>query len=557
MLKKCSSEEYLKNLEKAKSFFSGIKNTYEKSTFEASSEASFDELKKTSKKVKHDTNAVIFYGVGLGLFYETLRKWLKEDRARRLVLLEDSEESLNNFLRSSLASEILANPQVNILFSDDEDFLLKKFAWENVLLKVEILAHPNYLKERAERFLALKDKITSFLYGANLIVGDYSDFGEIHFRNTFKNLLATSELFLVKDFKGKFKGIPAIVCGAGPSVLKNIAFIDRLKDKALIISGGAGLNILSNHNIKPHFAVNIDKIAPRERFEKTKHLDMPYFVQMQLSYENYLTISSKKILLPPNDSYPLENFVYQNLKIDQEGFEIGWSVGSAMVSVAAFLGCSPIIFTGLDFCFEKSKYPENVSLGKAVELVETTDVFGNRVFTQKDFVLSKQWLEVFAKEKKESLLINANEGGLEIKDISRKSFNDLLNENMFKTDIYGKDKIETFINSLNPVSIKEESVKEVISQIRGSVERSLALCDKMILNIDELCRSSNFSFKEFEGEIFYSAHLLVLWNIFSFVISRDVVNQKKIVDKDIAIFMNKIIFCKNVSEKYIALLNSI
>lgn len=557
MINKCSHEEYLQNLEKVKNFFKGPKNITEVGAIDISSESLLDELKKIAKKIKHDTNTVIFYGVGLGLFYEVAKKWLREDRARRLVFIEDSDKEFNNFLNSSLASAILDNPQVNILFVEEDDFLLKKMAWEHVLLKAEILAHPIYLKKSSQRFLVLKEKIFSLLYGANLIVGDYSDFGELHFKNTLKNLLSTKELFLAKDFKDKFKDVPAIICGGGPSTLKNISYINELQDKALVISGGAGLNILANHNLKPHFAVNIDKTLPHKRFEKTKHLDMPYFVQLQLSFENYASISSKKILLPPSGSYPLENFIYKNLRIDQESFEIGWSVGSAMVAIAAYLGCNPIVFTGLDFCFEKNKYPEEIPQGQPVELIETTDFFGNRVFTQKDFILSKEWLENFTKEAKEGSVINANDGGLLVKGILRKPLKDLLNENSFKTIFKGNDKIETLMQSPISILLQKEEVKEVIAKLKHSVSSCLRICDEMILKIDELCRSSNFSFKQFESEIFYSDHLLPLWNIFSHIIYRDVINQKQAVNKDIAIFMNKIIFCKNVSEKFLKLLESV
>jgi hypothetical protein len=555
MITQCSEDQYLKNFEKGKERFPGNFCDCQKLPFDAKGDGSLEEHLKVVKKLAVDTETIICYGLGLGLFFLAAKKWLKKERGRRLIFLEETHFSLNHFFRSSLAHEILHDSQVEIYFLEGENFLIKKIAWDNVLLKVEVVMSPFNTEKGLTRFLEIKEKITNHLLGVNLLLGDYSDFGLLHFQNVLKNLEATSSLFLSSDLKGRFKNIPAIICGAGPSIAKSKDILKGMEKKALIFSGGAALNILQSANIFPHFAANIDKRAPNTRFEKIKGLSVPHFLQLQMSHENYLSVSTDKILLPHSGSYPLEGYLYESLGLSQEMFEIGWTVGSALVAITTYLGCNPIIFIGLDFCYTANKYPENIPSNDQIEIVETKDIFGNRVFSQKDWLLAKNWIEDLVKEKREKIsFINCSEGILskDIPSMTLEEASHLLDEGLNIDEL-----VEKSLFALSKRMLDKKEVAKVLSELKKSVENSLFLCEEKLKNIEALFSSNHLSFQEFEKEIFYLFHLFPLWNIFSPVIKREVINQKKGVDPNLALFLNQIIFYKTIAEKFLPLLATI
>ena len=73
----------------------------------------------------------------------------------------------------------------------------------------------------------------------------------------FKYLLTTPNILREKD---QFKGIPALIVAAGPSLLDEIENIREIKDKGLayIFSAGSGLVPLLNNGIYPDAATSYD-----------------------------------------------------------------------------------------------------------------------------------------------------------------------------------------------------------------------------------------------------------------------------------------------------------
>ena len=403
-ISECSIEQYEKNLKKAKKFFDP--NNFGPNDFGPNDFGQcLNKEKKLLKKINKDTDVVFIYGIEFGIYYLSLKKWLDENKNRQLIFLEDDLSEIDKFLKTNIAKSVLENKQVKIYFyfflENNFDFILKKIAWETILLKYEILASPLYLERKKAKFFEIKKKLLNAIYAVHLIYSDYSDFGSIYLKNVFQNLLNTKKIKLINSLKKSFfKDIPAIICGAGPSLEKNISLLDDLKDKALIFAGGTALNILNKNDIMPHFAASIDRQSPHDKFKESKSFYIPFFLQMQMSHQNYSLIHGDKILIPSYGAYGLEDWIYEELGLGKkDSFEIGWTVGTALISIAKSLGCNPIIFLGMDFCYEKEKYSIKVAKDKTpCEPIEVLDIHNKVVFSQKDWILARDWIEDFVKE---------------------------------------------------------------------------------------------------------------------------------------------------------------
>lgn len=200
------------------------------------------------------------YGIGLGHYYFPLESWLSKDRERDLVFIEDNISVLRDFLKMDCACAILSHPQVHIRFNMDKkrwQTFLEECAHDFPVATVEMIALLSYKKHYHSKFYRMRLKLyrlTTLSYGVFIEGLRYN----ILFENLFLNFKRLPEVFWGNQLKNRFTDIPAIVCGAGPSLSKDIDYLYSLDNRALIFAGGSAITALSKHNICPHFGVAVD-----------------------------------------------------------------------------------------------------------------------------------------------------------------------------------------------------------------------------------------------------------------------------------------------------------
>ena len=90
-------------------------------------------------------------------------------------------------------------------------------------------------------------------------------FNELWKNNFQANLSAIQKNPGVIALTQKFKDIPAIIVGAGPSLDKNINLIGRAQGHSIIISSDAALKPLLSQGVVPSIVVSLD---PQEEVAK-------------------------------------------------------------------------------------------------------------------------------------------------------------------------------------------------------------------------------------------------------------------------------------------------
>ena len=190
---------------------------------------------------QEETLALYLSALGPPSWQEKILKWLENRPGRQIFLIPRDPHILHR-----LILPLIQHPKVLIT----SDF--KPLPWKHLFKPWEVMG-------------GNKDLIEGAILEAELTLSLYRDFGEGVLTNVFKNLDLHKRIKKGGDLKGQFNGIPAVICGAGPSLEKSFSELKEIQDRAVIIAGGSALAPLSRSHIPIHFAAAVDPDPPTER----------------------------------------------------------------------------------------------------------------------------------------------------------------------------------------------------------------------------------------------------------------------------------------------------
>ncbi len=489
----------------------------------------------------YNIQVICVYGRSDLKFHSFLKEWLDEDDERKVVFLEDDEkeyEELKKLIKKCFKSKNIKS----ILIQKDLEESLKQIAWDCSYLNIKVLK--SNIEKRNDNFTKISQILNDLHLGVNVTSYLYSDFGVKIFENVYNNLIKTDSFILFESLANKFKNIPAVISGAGPSLDKNIHLLKEAYNKALIFVGGSALNIFSKHNIRHHFSGFIDQLHLFRRFKNNYFFEDLFFYTNQMSHYNFSIVHSNKVLLSDYGAYPLKSWIYDQLNIKQDVFEAGWNVTTFLIKIAAYLGCNPIYLIGLDLCFKKNKYAKGVTKTiKIYEHVKVKNINDELVYTQKDWILAKKWIEEFALANKDIKFINATEGGLKLENIINLKLSDVLSNLKNSFDLFGY--VHSVYEQQKKIKLDKQKIIQVFEIIKKSFERSDLLCNEYLSQIENNNLDENLI--KFQKEIVYIYLLDPLWQVWKYVLLRKVSNSNHIL-------INKLIFFKNVISHHMKIL---
>ena len=378
-----------------------------------------------------DTWILYVYGIGLGYYYDVIQLWLKEDSKRFVVFMEDNLEVIKYFLETERASDLLKNPQAKLFHFTWETsyfsfgFITSLFSlapFKTSALKFYEKTEPKHIVEFYARIAFFHDmRLGTSAEFIALAPGGFLN-------NYYKNLLELPRSKLELKMIGQFSGIPAIICGAGPSLAKNIHILKELQNKALIMAGGTAMNVLNAAGINPHFGIGIDpNLAHFNRLISNIAFEEPFFYRQRMYHRALKTIHGERIFVTGAGGYNLPGWFEEKLGIPEvEAIEEGHNVVNFNLSIAKDLGCNPILIVGVDLA-----YSDNLSYAPGLvrhaihdpkdafqtkysheELLVKDDIDGIPVTTLWKWVNESLWFSQFAKRNPIMTMINCTEGGI-------------------------------------------------------------------------------------------------------------------------------------------------
>ncbi len=466
-----------------------------------------EEIKRFVDKLTLDGVDILYvYGIGLGYHYEALQGWLQEKRERRLIFLEDELSSIQALLQSEHAEALLYNPQVVVQFLSSA----KKFdahLEETVAMypcdRIEVVAIESYQKRKKRRFQQIRLKLLRQSAVAHAILTE-SLYAHKMLINLLRNIKRWHGSFFAGGLKGKFQGIPAIICGAGPSLQASIQMLKDLEDRALIIAGGSTIAALSNQGIQPHIGIALDPNA--EEFGRLKiasSYETPLLYATRLQPDVFNTANGERGYLISDTGGPCERYFEKEMEIEGDpiGPELGpeaFSVTTLSVALAVEMGCNPILLDGIDLAYTGMKrYAEGIlpssqvllsemrKVKKAPErMLKRKDIHGHYVHTLVKWVMESECIACFAKAHPESRFINVSKGGLGFPGIPNMPLSEAMQSELtLQLDL--RALVHAEIQQLKMPPLKEK-IEHEMKTVGESLLRLSVIADQMIEELERV-----------------------------------------------------------------------
>jgi len=444
------------------------------------------------------------YGIGVGYSFDVLKGWLAKRRDRYLVYLEDDLQVLHRLLETARGGEMVSHRQVMLAYLGDNendcDALCEELAYHFVKLPMKIVALPAYARVREDRLTYLQMRLMHRTVHVNFASEEFLEYGRAFFTNFYKNLFYLPTSHAASKLFGKFNNIPAIICGAGPSLNKNFSVLKTLERRALIFAGGSAINALTGRGLWPHFGATVDPNPEQhKRMVSQTGYELPFFYKGRTYASALETLHGPRIYLTEYVGYPISTWVEKELGIQGTSATEGFNVLHLTIDLARLMGCNPIIFVGMDLAYtDMQLYASSVvaqpkvseeDLTKATDLNNNSflrhDIHGKPVYTLWKWIAESHYTSQYAKQFPEKTFINATEGGLGAEGIPNKSLREVA-ESYLSTEYDLKNWIHQELQQAIFVDVDENKIRKILESIKASLETSLEQCHNLVKSFDAL-----------------------------------------------------------------------
>jgi hypothetical protein len=401
-----------------------------------------------------DSTLFIVFGIGTGYIV----KYLRKVTTNPIIVYEPNVGLLRLLLESGPVElddvDIVTNPH---------DLALAWGRYSGRRRDAIILSTPGYSSAFPEQSAELPEVLRRLVERVTITKNTYSKRARTWVRDVLDNLYTLIADPPLLSLEGAYRGVPAFIVGAGPSLDKNIEELRRARAKGIVFVANSAAFALAQRDIIPHVICCLESIDISYRLRTLPYLD-DVIRAFSLSAHPSTLKTGNGPLLPFHEALPQYSGPLESLT-RVPGVTVCGSVSTAAFSLAQLLGCSPIVLVGQDMAFtgggtyasgtgfESSKAHVDTTTGRvllnwndeiqklhgtlhgrrhdAEPLIETTAWGGQGTVTSgPSFMAINAWLEATAAVNlqltREQRYVNATEGGARVVGFVEESLSDVL-----------------------------------------------------------------------------------------------------------------------------------
>jgi hypothetical protein len=335
--------------------------------------------------------------------------------------------------------------------------------------QIHYVIAPDLSKKELALLKQVKDRCQLIEWHLQLERSEVQDFGVRVLKNACKNREKKASFEGFSKAEGVLKGLPALICGAGPSLQKELLQLREISNRAVLFAGGAALSELSKNEVFIHIAAGIDPDPSYERCLMQGSFEAPFFYQSRFSSSLLDTVQGPLFPVPSSSHFAMEHW----LEKDARAFDGGPTVSTFAFALAVHLGCNPIVFVGMDLAYmdEKTKYRE---LSGQTEFC--SPISYQQEYTQKDWVLAAKWIEHQLERTPFISCYTLSSSGLSIKGVCKTTLQELLaSELQHSYDVEGALQV---LKNCRSFSTGDE--KKILQDLKRSLHRCLSIVQDLL-----------------------------------------------------------------------------
>lgn len=471
------------------------------------------------------------------------------EQSMQVCFLASSHKAILSVLRHPKMKDLLESPGFNIYLLRDNEEDYKLLGWRFLFLQRQHFLAVGC--EEEERTLCAK--VEEFITSIELVASDYRDYGVNILKNVYRNTLHTSEVYFADHLQDMLKDRPAIVCGAGPSLMDHIEELAELQNRVVILGSGSAIPILMKAGIRPHLVSFVDPDPPTKPFEELANFDMPLLYQNRMSHEIFKCHKGPKIWMGSSGGYQVEQWLEQQIGFPDLFFDAGWNVANFGMRALSELGCRPIYFLGVDSCYDKEVMEDHEWMVR--------DINGIERVTRKDLFLGAKWVADFAKDHPHLPIVNACNGGILMESLPQAALPQIGK----KLPVwYPREMIQDLLEKSEKFTVAPRRANQSLMTFFASLKRCQAHVEECVTILEEktekqikACPSVGFFALfdvEIKDELAHKLFLGPLWDIWKYMILRE---QSSFLVQNAGAKFQEVLFYRMVIKEHISLLEKI
>jgi hypothetical protein len=426
-----------------------------------------------------DEKLLIFFGAGLGysILHALQSKNCKVIWMEPYIGILKTAFSLHDFSTYIQTGRlVLSLPP----FTEDELYSIFKGTSS---MTANFISHRASLSWRNKEYLELKFLCESFFKKKDVNIATLSRFEKIWTKNLLLNFRFLPFMVPVSTLFGVAKGLPILVCAAGPGLYNAIDDIKKHRDCFILIAVDTALHILTGFNIDPDLIYSVDPQMINSSYLQG-YKGKGKIVFDPTSTYHTLRLSEKwRAGFFSSTSSPLIRLLSGSIAIDIGDIPFGGSVSINSVSLAELMGASVVCMVGQDLAFtdgyahckgaileERLNFKEsryfrrelhNYKQINYLPKIYIKSVDGKTHITNEKMQIFRKWFEDRAGEKNWT---NLSISGGEIKGIPIKTFHECFSSIDPEEISVAKQKIHSLIENQSTQFVDINNFKETIQK---------------------------------------------------------------------------------------------